>query len=187
MKQAAVLFISLTLVLATTSILTSGVPVFGYDVAPHCDLSHRTQQNDNSLVEVNVIYDNGTYIQDAQVTAAAYWGSLRLMNQTYDNPLICLTAIAGQESVFWTVHVNDHPIFKWVWTPKTIGEHQLVYLSYPADSRGAADIRFYDANSINANSLPELSPVAATITTIIALAVASYATNTLRVSRKSNQ
>lgn len=105
--------------------------VAGYDVAVHCSLSERTQQNDNSLVEVNVVYENGTYILAAQVSAAAYWGALRLMNQTWTHPLICLTALAGQETVFWTIHVNGYQNFRWVWAPSAVGEHQLAYVTYP--------------------------------------------------------
>jgi hypothetical protein len=159
-------------------------PVAGYDVAVHCSLSERTQQNDNALVEVNVIYENGTYISGAQVHAEAHWWVLRLLNQTWNHPLICFTAIANEEYVNWTINVNEHPTFKWTWIPRAVGEHELAYVAFPT-SAGNANIQFYNANAIATSSLPEFPPVAATMTTILALAIVFCVTRSLRVRRKN--
>lgn len=180
-RTAVFLFVALLLVLNQAT--SPAAPVSGYNVAPQCNLSQRTQQNDNSLVEVHVIYENGSYIRDAEVNAKAYWWVVRLLNQTWNNPLICLTAIATQETVFWTIQVNGYPDYKWVWAPTAVGEHQLAYVTYPSGP-GEVSIHIYDANAIAATSLPEFSPVATTIIMIIALSAVTAVKHNLHKDRK---
>jgi hypothetical protein len=182
MRRIFLLLTLFALLSAATPAIIS-VPVSGYEIAAHCDLSQRTQQNDNALVEVNVIYENGTYISGAQVHAEAHWWVLRLLNQTWNHPLICFTAIANEEYVNWTISVNEHPTFKWTWIPRAVGEHELAYIAFPTRP-GNANIQFYNANAITTTSLPEFPPVAATMTTILALIIVSYGTHRMKQSRK---
>jgi hypothetical protein len=182
-KRGTAIFLVVALLLTISEATSAAPPVSGFNVAPQCSLSQRTQQNDNSLVEVNVMYENGSYIRNAEINAKAYWWTVRLLNQTWNYPLICLTAIATQETVFWTIQVNGFSEYRWVWAPTAVGEHQLAYVTYPTGP-GDVSIHIFDANSIAATSLPEFSPIAAVMLMIIALSVVTVVNRNLHMNRE---
>ncbi len=143
----------------------------GYEIAPHCDFSQRQHQNDDALAEVDVIYENGTYIQNATIHVEGYWGILRLANETWTHPVGCLTAIAQQEYAHWTVYVDGYAPVSWLWAPQKSGEYALTYFVYHSTG---AEVLTYDGNAF-ASIVPEFPatvPVSVAVLLAALLAVA---------------
>jgi len=142
-----------------TTFMSSGS---AYDVVPHCNWDQREHANDNALVEVNVIYENGTYIQGTTLHVNGYWGIFRLLDHSWSSPFACIFAIAGHEYAVWTVNVNGYPTFSWTWAPKEPGEHTLAYIMYSTEAT-TPTVTVYDANVLSEASLSEFPAIAITL------------------------